>query len=750
MGRYDRYIGYFLSKAGVIWEVRIWQERDSDFDEPGELDFPSDSPLTFDWPDTGKEKPILGSSATLTIISPGDRTYVDLYTEKPGTIGMSVYRNQDLYWCGCLDPEQYEEPYERKNNYEVTLTFQDFGLLDRIPFSGKGLLSGDGIFSTAMEAVALEGLPVDDTWVSTCHDTQEHNTRIALEDFIYRADNFYDEDGEASTLYEVLEGILQPLSLRMVQRNGRIWLYDLNGLATAAVSQEVEWSGDSQTLGVDKVYNNIKLTFSPYASGKLLETSEVEFTDNADPDKVNLASQSAPSDGNYWSYFPDYGNTSLLDPTRSSFTIHIGDGKGLASVHNYTDGSYFKIVPQAGGSEAVGVMWGFYTGGHQALRTGLPQKVGRDWNWNGVEIYRTRRVYLGPATSANQARWMLRLKIEALLDMRYNPFTEPSEDNEEGNCNEANDYLNYVTQPVLVRLWDSEEGGNCLYTYDNSLVMAETGGLDYAVFMADTIGGWTSTPWDGILDHIPAYLEWYDETTETGRDRRGVTGIQEWQGNRQCIGTREGTLSGELSRIPDGQYIPYPPTGGWMDITLISGLKGLHTGPHGIGDETARMSQLRWMLFKAPQLEVVSRGMSHQLPSSDDVEHSAWVNANAKEELSIDTITGTLSEAIVSARGVIGDGIKGGDLGTLYRAGRALRPERLLIGTLYSQFATRHTKLSGEATLYGGDLCPFTERNQGSKLFIMTGETQNAIADTTEAVLVELSPDEYDMEIFES
>lgn len=78
-----------------------------------------------------------------------------------------------------------------------------------------------------------------------------------------RSENFYDEDAEPSTLKEVIEGIMQPLALRMIQRNGKVYVYDLNGLYSLAPSRAIEWDGDSQTMGVDKVANNVKVSFPP-------------------------------------------------------------------------------------------------------------------------------------------------------------------------------------------------------------------------------------------------------------------------------------------------------------------------------------------------------------------------------------------------------------------------------------------------------------------------------------------------------
>ncbi|MDE6702763.1 MAG: hypothetical protein K2K00_03700, partial [Muribaculaceae bacterium] len=82
----------------------------------------------------------------------------------------------------------------------------------------------------------------------------------------------------------------------------------------------------------------------------------------------------------------------------------------------------------------------------------------------------------------------------------------------------------------------------------------------------------------------------------------------------------------------------------------------------------------------------------------------------------------------------------------LKRAGVVDHPERLLIGTLYSQYADRKTTLEGECTLDYGGLAAYTEINQPGKKFMMSGETQNLIKDCTEALFTEFNPDEYEAE----
>lgn len=233
-------MGEFLSRAGVTWRVEILQEAAATFDEVGSLTFEANQALTIEWPDTVKEDVICGSTATIRIESPGDRTYEDLYTIEVGRIRMDVYREGALYWSGTLDPEFYEEPYERAANYEVSLTFSDFGILQRKKYAMAGMRTLADILGTCLAESGILFTDVDQSLIST---GLYGSTPMDLRDVKVRSDNFYDEDGEASPLEDVIIGIFQPLGLRVMQRCGKIYVYDLNGLYTKGKPAEAVWSG---------------------------------------------------------------------------------------------------------------------------------------------------------------------------------------------------------------------------------------------------------------------------------------------------------------------------------------------------------------------------------------------------------------------------------------------------------------------------------------------------------------------------
>lgn len=792
--------GKFVSVEGVTWQVDILRVYDPYEDEepgtPGELTFPADEPLVIEWPERGKEEAVCGSSCTLRIVSPGDRTYVGLYTEKAAEIFIEVYRNGSLWWTGSLDTEQYEEPYESLDDYEVTLTFSDFGVLDRQKFGMEGTVTLYAIFRYALARAGLDGLDNDFSLISS--KVSENGATLSLSDLTVSCSNFYDEDGEPMTVMEALIGILQPLALRVVQRAGTVHVYDLNGLATLAQSREVWWSSDHQTLGVDKVYNDIKVTFSPYGDGALMTDEDIKFGEEVDEEETNY--NHSTSTATKFSYFPDLstdwswnGMSGLRWPV---FTIHLGDGEGLAQVFGnepslyraaaergfaQTLAAYFRIVSQGGGSDAEGLMWMFRTGletnnVHEPITTTSDGSITMghawptnqyspsDWASSRQSMFTTRRVYLPPmpATSlpsgwggsgqtptntTNSNRFKLRLAISMLADWRYNPFGEKNYDN--GGIMDLavwikkdwEDHGNYLIHHCHVKLWDAKTGGNCLYHYDNESVAFGTTDRDPAS-LGMTIGSWVS----GNSSTPTALLTWYDAGTD---DRNDSTGICGWQENHHSVGRGDDTkLSEELKNAPAGQYIPYPPQGGWLDIEVMSH-PAIFDGENNVSALTSGLGyRLRWLLYKHPTLEVVS-GFKYEKVEVDDIEFKAHANSDAQEPLELDTVCGTLTSPNPCARGALRWASGGAFAWSMYRAGKTDRIERLWLGTLYSQFASRHAKLDGEARIDGGGLCPYTEQNQGSLLFACTGETVNAIADTSEMTLVELSPDEYEAEIYD-
>ena len=746
MSKQLRYRGSFLSRSGVVWRVDILQEAAEPFATVGDLTFEAEEALVIDWKHQDKESVICGSEATIRLESPTDRAYEDLYTIEVGRIRMDVYRNDSLYWSGALDPEFYEEPYEKARYYVVSLTFSDFGILDRLKYNLSGMQTIQAIIADALTRSTVNYGEIDTSMCTTKFSDDAAATPATLS---IRSDNFYDEDGKPNTLKEVVEGVLQPLALRMIQRNGKVYIYDLNGLHTIGSRRAVTWDGDSQTLGVDKVANNVTISFSPYSSAELL-SGDIEYKGTYSVEQVNLVADPGAS---YYSYYPDYSEDHKVngnwDYNLINFTIFLSNqGKGLAYLN--PSARYCHILPVVSGpSETDAIAWAFYSGGHGSIdeyHHWPKQILNSCTKENSGQLMRTNKVFLPKLSSEGEKSYYVRLSLEFLLDARYNPFTEAKDGNEAGNYDSMKVSTGWAFIPIAVNLYDSAGNVLCHYVNSHNAKGACKGHLGYAK------GRWES----GAASFGDAYLEYYNTD-----DLEENTGILGWKKNRHCIG-RPNFINTQIydsfKSMADGEYMPYPTQGGYLEVTVYNGVQCfdyddvtvIFNGYDYDWDACRRWTErdlynkVRWMLYKAPKVELVKNNLIFDAAELEDIEYSGYINRAAKEEISIDTICGTANKICPTARGIFCRTSDCLQIQQLKRAGVTDHPEKLLIGTLYSQYADRKTRLSGEAVIDAGGLCAYTEQNQGSKVFLMTGEQQDVIADTSEIEITEFKADEYD------
>jgi|WetSurMetagenome_2_1015567.scaffolds.fasta_scaffold31651_2 hypothetical protein len=729
-----RYTGTFYSRKNVKWTTDIMQDADAAFVAAESLQFPANEPLTIEWGETSKEDVLCGSTATLKILSPGDRTYQDLYTIEPGKIRLDVYRNDELYWSGALDPEFYQEPYSDTSDYEVGLTFSDFGIFDRLKYNMAGMQTFRAVILQALYRAALPYNDINEDYISTQFD--KDSAKISMAGVSVRSDNFIDEDGEYSTLKIVIEGMLQPLGLRILQKAGIIYVYDLNGLYNGGSSEKVCWDSDDAEMSTDKVANNVKVTFSPY-SNSVLQKDEIDYLGTHADSMTNLTSN-CPSDGEYYSYYPDYSNANQADGNwdyhNLSFTIFLSN-KATGLAEKMDTAKYFHIQPLLGAEESNGVAYGFYTGGHGDLNSGWPEiKLNNPASRPQALLMRTHQMYVPTLATGDKGKYLIRLTQEMLLDARYNPFSDAGSGNEGGNYDSFKAYFGYVMIPASVTLYS--ETGTPLCHYVNSDIAHSTGG-DANIY--GTCGKWVS----GAASYGDCWIEYYNTD-----DRRQDTGVLGWKGNRQAIGVTTKDLYPSFKKMADGQYMKYPDQGGFLEVCIYAGVWAYDFASRATWNDVSEVSAdlykvIRWLLYKAPKVEVVNYNSTFSASESEDVEYSGVINANAKDDIKIDTICGTMKSICPTAKGLIRRNSDNGQVQTLYRAGRTNQAEHLLIGTLYSQFAARHTKLSGTADVLDGGLCVMTDTMQEGKKFLVTSDVQDLGDDHSNMSMTELSPDNY-------
>lgn len=718
-------------------------QEEGTFSQGGTLVFPAETPLSIELEELDRELPLCGSNAKLVIISPGDRTYADLYTEQAGEIRLEVYRNGVLYWTGSLDPEFYEEPYAYLDDYEVTLAFSDFGALDRIKYHLNGIQTLYAILQNGLSRIGVN-IPINQDYISTTLD----GARCTLDKLKVRSDNFVDEDGEWMSMRDVIEGILQPLALKMVQRHGVVYVYDLNGLWQNGSREALVWQSDDQMMGAAEVANNAKVSLSVYAD-KTLISDELKLESSIDANAVNLQNTSIGVN----SYYPNYSRDWLDNKdayNNISFSIHYGASVKLSGVTDI-GGTPFHIQPFFGGEEADGVAYMFMTGGHGDLKTGWPRRIGSDPADKLPRVLmRTNRVYIPKIN--NRDEYLLRVTEEILVDPRYNPFTEATEDNEEDNYDSIKCHTSFLFVPVMIQLYD--ESGSVVAHYNNA---SKCKSRDAMGFVRNQ-GEWKNGPdpfnsyISGSASDLPfnaasCFLEWYD-----GDDRKESTGILGWKKNRHSIGLSDKEVTGLMGNLSDGEFIPYPPKSGYLEVTIVTGVCpfGFRTFKHhdevyivDMWEEKGYYNKIRWMLYKAPSVLICQNRPPYKDVEVDDLEYQGVINEDAKEDVELDTIVGTSERAIPSSRALLMSSSTGDQVKQLTRAGRTATAEQLLIGTIYSQYASRKTKLTGTVSILKSPLPCLSENMQGDAKFLLVSDIENCKDDTTEITVVEFRPDEY-------
>lgn len=690
-----RYYSDWHSRDNVAYRLEIWQEADVAYEPRGVI--LSAEPVTIEWGECDKFEPVAGSSATVNLISMSDREFADLYTVEPCAIRLDIYRGGGLYWSGTLDTELFEEPYSCDNRYVTTVTFSDFAVLDRLRWDKTDAMTLGAVLDTCVGAAGINHAG----WVRHVSTSRNADgTGDILSECTISGMNFYDEDGEAWSMREVLDEVLRPFALRLRQKGGRMVLADINALAGVA-SSAVEWRAADATLGVEPTYNRAEVTFSPYSDTVLYDGA-------LDYDEVELSGVSA---GEGAAIVP------LPDTDFTGFTIYFGRAYGeLTKVQNIHVGGgarLFKIRPEEDGAEEAGIMWGIRPVGDTWMGK-KPVPLTHPIEGDTVIMQSTRIPITSTATD-----FRINVEIEVLFDPRMNPFEEAGASNEEGNWAALRDGAAFGGIPCELTLYGYD---GKTYKCDNRGVYA---GMGEAVWK-EAAEGSTYRVW----------LEYYDT-----QNRVRSTGFGGWQTNKRNVGFSDGTLSKSLTLHIEGERVPMPPVPGDVEVNILAGIMAyFNGGGEPVPNSDAMVSISRWLLYKGLKVSLVKKSGADV--EAEDMVVSAWINREAEEKYAISTYIGTPSARIPMARGAIMSP-EFEVIRSFTRAGVTDTLERLLIGSVYSNYARRMSMISGTVKLIP-EAEVLSDRSMLNKVYMILSETQNLATETSEVKLAEIAADSYE------
>lgn len=251
-------------------------------------------PFIIEYPEVKKLEVVQGSGAKIGLISTRVFEFVDLHTDNAQDYLVKFYRNQKLFWLGWLDSELYDENLSQSPPYETAFSVSDFNTLDRIKYqtpSEEKYTDIASIFEHIKRCLRLLDLPFEALCIgcsTVLPDIPIEMSETILHKLFVQSANFYDEDGKPMSCKEVIESVLMPFGLVMVQKDAKVYIYDYNTLKSRSAMKrydfdtmehdghEVVFSGlgdmldigflsADSTFGFEEMYNNVKITGSIYA-----------------------------------------------------------------------------------------------------------------------------------------------------------------------------------------------------------------------------------------------------------------------------------------------------------------------------------------------------------------------------------------------------------------------------------------------------------------------------------------------------
>ena len=318
-----------------------------------------------------KFQPVRGTGADLGLFATSSMQYMDLYTANMMEYQVRHYIDSQLNWSGFLDSELFTSDFSRQKNYSVNITANDgFGLLDRLYYVQSDGSQYTGIsshFDILKLILQKLGLPWTSLYVALSTSitgvTPASSETILHKTFAFNS-NFYDEDGTAFTLREMLEAVLKPLGAFIQQSFGNLYITDINLVAgteyiakvydgaTFTYSSEVGLSkviGDlstigfasnSQTLTIIPGVNKEVIAYSPYRMKELLEYSPSVKVNGVGDFSGYLSTDTWGSSSFNWTeaYYSTSDVWERVNTTRGHFVFM----KGIDSPNNGISDTYFK------------------------------------------------------------------------------------------------------------------------------------------------------------------------------------------------------------------------------------------------------------------------------------------------------------------------------------------------------------------------------------------------------------------------
>jgi hypothetical protein len=270
---------------------------------------PAGNPLTYHLPDGNTIfEPIQGSGCTITVHGKDSDNLRQLFSGKFKDYSVTIRKNNLPVFFGWLESELYEEDFS-STIFEFTITVSDgLSLLKRRRFSTGDIFSVEKT-STVLAAVCNELLVTKVAFSDELtFDLGNPQTETVFDHLRVRYDNYYTEELEAESLYDILSWLMTATGCVAFREydtlyiinpiyNPDIRLYNNYNVVgndlvksnsewvqkVSAIDSDLRWIAGNQKLDIEPARNYQEIPYNGYSNLDLLNSAQWDDQTQSDP-----------------------------------------------------------------------------------------------------------------------------------------------------------------------------------------------------------------------------------------------------------------------------------------------------------------------------------------------------------------------------------------------------------------------------------------------------------------------------------
>ena len=611
---------------------------------------PSGNPLTISYDEIRKLDPVWGSGATLSFISESIFQFVGLHTDNMMKYMVRVYRAGQVVWVGWLDSELYQERMSDYPPYVVEFTAADFNALDRVPYRDDSENRYTGIvtmWTHLTRCLSRLGLPFSKLYVgctTTIADVTLAASETPLHQLYVTSDNFYDEDGEPMSCREVIESLLRPFALTMTQRDGNLYIYDLNTAANGTAMKRYDFSSF-----VYEAAETVSFNFGDL-SDMQLAGNEGEFGFEGMVNNVTITSSI---------YADSYGNEAAIDPDN------------LTGQYSFNDMTTYTLTTflECEGIERLTIPARYYV---YEETNGFDTLVGAAVPYtptvaSPTVVYRfAAEGFLLPT----EERFLINVKVDAYANSRENPFG--------GESAAIGDRSRALR--VFCNIYVTDEDGVPTHYFNTEAIESWN-------------RGWKEATGGIVPQGVCALM--YHNNVEDSQEDPSEEMLDTWLTNSSAYSTAPspqfGYATGDYQG--GGLYISVPDSGGRVVLEILD--KCVIDNPRNQEAGSLTYEEVTNILLDNFSISIADAKRNEL--STDDYEFRSYINKNVKndfDEVELKCITANEEQVPIGRGNILRKAADGSYAFALSftRSGQTDILERLLMCSIHSNYTMKCEK----------------------------------------------------------